>query len=926
MKQHGSRVARCSGALLFASLLLLPACNRENPESLVKSAKEFAAKKDYAAAAIQLKNALQQQDSAEVRILLAKSLIALGDLSTAELHLRRAVEAGAPAETVYPELASVLADLGEFKKVAAELATVEIPNGPANAVVKSVLGEAYIALGQTDAAGKVFAAALASNASEPRARIGEARVIARQGDLSRAFAVAADVLATSPNQPQALALKADLQIAQAKYDDAGATLRELIKISPYNGHARFALVSLLIAGNRLDQAAAEIAAMKKALPRDVRSSYLDAVLAFRKSQPVQARDAVLLVLNALPDHGPSILLAGAAEYQIGSLSTAESLLRKVLAAYPHSLYARNLLVATYLRKGLPLKAEDTLAPALKQAPKDPNVLRAAGEVAFANNKFADAAMYYEQALALEKDSAALRTRLAQIRLATGETVRALEDLETASGLDRNAYQADLSLVSTYMSQKQYDKALTAVAALEKKQPTNPLTFATRATVQLAKQDIKGARASLEHALSLQFNYLPAARMLAGLDFAAKNPAQAKSRFEAILAKEPANDSAIFSLAEAQIVAKDVPKEIVATFERAIKVNPTSSSGRIALIKYHSQNRDTQAALAVAQGAAGAMPDDPGIVDALGMAQLAAGNSALAIETFNRLALLLPDSPLPLMRLAAAQFAAKQVDSPILALRKALILKPDLLEAQRQLVAAQIAAGKADDALKETRAIQKARPKEAVGFTMEGDVLASQKKHSQAASAYAEGMKRQPDATLVVKQIQLLQAAGKSSDADKVASKWLQENPKDPVVRFHLGNISIQNKDYKNAATRYREVIALQPDNLAVLNNMAWLLSETQDPGAIEFAEKAYAIAPDNADVQDTFGWLLVNRGELKKGIEILTRAVASKPTAVEPRLHLAKALVKSGDKAGARRELELLISSALASPLKAEAERILQGL
>ena len=188
-------------------------------------------------------------------------------------------------------------------------------------------------------------------------------------------------------------------------------------------------------------------------------------------------------------------------------------MRKVLARFPRSLYARNLLVATYLRKGQPVKAEDTLAPGLKQAPQDPTILRAAGEVAFANNKFVDAAKYYEQALVFEKDSVSLRTRLAQIRLAAGETVRALVDLETASGLDKNAYQADLSLVSTYLSQKQYEKALDAVATLESKQPSNPLTFVTKATIYIARRDVKSARSSLEKALSIQFNYLPAARIL-----------------------------------------------------------------------------------------------------------------------------------------------------------------------------------------------------------------------------------------------------------------------------------------------------------------------------------------------------------------------------------------------------------------------------
>ena len=913
-------------AFLVICAVMLGGCGKDDPAALVTSAKEFIAKKDYAAASIQLKNALQQQDSAEVRYLLGTTLTELGELVTAELHLRRALDAGAPPESVYPALARVLADLGEYKKLSVDMASVNLRDAGANAAVKASLGEALFALGQGDEAGKAFAAALASNPNEERARIGESRLIARKGDIPRAMNVADQILAATPNQPQALALKAELLISQSKLDDAGTVLTNLIKVSPYNGQARFALVSLLISSDKLEQAAAEIGAMKQAVPRDVRAHYLEAILAFRKGQALQARDSVLRVLNVLPDHGPSLLLAGAAEYQLGALSTAETLLRKVVAAYPHSLYARNLLVATYLRKGLPFKAEETLAPALKQAPKDPTILRAAGEVAFANNKFSEAAAYYEQALAQEKDSAALRTRLAQIRLATGETVRALDELEAASGLDKYAYQADLSLVSTFMSQKQYDKALVAVATLERKQPSNPLTFATKATVYLAKQDVKSARISLEQALTLQFNYLPAARMLAGLDLAEKNSAAAKSRFEKILTKEPANDTALLSLAEAQVVAKDLPKEIVATYDRAIKANPTSPVARISLIKFHAQNRDPQAALLAAQVAAGAMPNEPGVIDALGVAQLAAGSTPQAIETFKKLALLLPDSPLPLMRLASAQSAANQIDSPILALRKALTLKPDLLEAQRQLVVAQIAAGKTEEALKETKAIQKSRPKEAVGFAMEGDVLASQKRHSEAAIAYAEGIKRQPDAALVVRQLQLLNAAGKSQEAESVAGKWLQEYPKDPVVRFHLGNTAIQSKDYKSAVTRYREVFALQPNNLAVLNNLAWVLSEMQDPTALGFAEKAYALAPENADVQDTYGWLLVNKGDLKKGIEVLLRAVAAQPKALEPRLHLAKALTKSGDKAGARRELETLIATAGGGPIKSEAERLLSSL
>ena len=72
----------------------LAGCGKKNAESLVVAAKESLAKKDYANASLQLKNALQQRDDAEVRFLLSKTLVEQGDFVAAELQLRRAIEAG----------------------------------------------------------------------------------------------------------------------------------------------------------------------------------------------------------------------------------------------------------------------------------------------------------------------------------------------------------------------------------------------------------------------------------------------------------------------------------------------------------------------------------------------------------------------------------------------------------------------------------------------------------------------------------------------------------------------------------------------------------------------------------------------------------------------------------------------------------------
>lgn len=910
-------------ALLFAAMLA--GCGNETPPELIQSAKALIAKGDYPGASIQLKNALQQQDDGEARFLLAVSLTKTGNLAGAEPHLRRALEQKFSPDLVYPELARVMFGLGKVEKLIAELEGIKIGDPKAASAVGAVIGEAQIALGKLDKAQVAFAEAISLNPDESRALVGEARLFAAKGNLPSAVSRVEAIVAKSPDNPQALALQAELLVAQDKPDEALKVLARLIKVAPFNGLARFSMVSLLITHGKFEEAASGIADMKKAMPSDIRGKYLEALLAYRKGQPVQARDAALQVLKAIPEHGPSLVLAGASEFQLGVLPTAEMYLRKAVAGSPDNVFARNLLVATYLRKGQAEKAESTLEYALKKTPNEPTVLRAAGEVAFANNKLTDAARFYEQALLREKDSASLRTRLAQIRFASGDMRRAMDELEVASGLSGQEFQADLSLVAAHMSRKEYDQALRAVATLEKKQPNNPLTHTTKGTVYASQNDIKKARASLERALSIQYNYVPAARILASLDLAEKNLPAAKGRFEAILAKDSMNEGALLSLAEVQISGKDPQNDVVATLNKAIKANPGSVSARIALVRFHLGAMNTKDALAVAQAANQSIPNDPAILDALGSSQLAAGESANAIETFGKFSAQDPDSPVPLLKTASAQYAAKQVDASIQTLRKVLSSRPTLVEARRQLIVTLVASGRIDEALKESRGVQAALPRQAIGFALEGDIFANQKRFVEGAAAYAEGIKRQALPELVIRQHQLLMAAGKAKEADAATSKWLKDMPGDHMVRLYLAETAMKDRKFPDAIKRYREVLEKRPENLLALNNLAWALHEQNDPSALAYAERAYAKAPAAGDVLDTYGWILLNSGNTPRALDVLAKAVAASPKSAEVRLHYAKALVKSGDKVSAKRELESVVATVASGSIRNEAELMLKS-
>ncbi len=139
---------------------------------------------------------------------------------------------------------------------------------------------------------------------------------------------------------------------------------------------------------------------------------------------------------------------------------------------------------------------ETLEPALSAAPDDVLLLRTAGEAYLAAGNLQKSAQYYTRASALDKNDVSSKVRLAEVRYASGDTTQALSDLESLSAKDSAEYQADLALISAHVSRREYDKALEAVAALEKKQPTNPLTYNIKGVVYVAKRDVPSARAGV----------------------------------------------------------------------------------------------------------------------------------------------------------------------------------------------------------------------------------------------------------------------------------------------------------------------------------------------------------------------------------------------------------------------------------------------
>ena len=205
-------------------------------------------------------------------------------------------------------------------------------------------------------------------------------------------------------------------------------------------------------------------------------------------------------------------------------------------------------------------------------------------------------------------------------------------------------------------------------------------------------------------------------------------------------------------------------------------------------------------------------------------------------------------------------------------------------------------------------------------------MAAQRKYAEALPPMREALSRQPSSSLASRNYALLVLAGRQPDANSYADRWVKEHPKDGTFLTQIGQQRQATKDAAGAMKAYRAALEVEPDNVIVLNNLAWLLNEQGNPEARDLAERAYNLAPLNASVVDTLGTVAMTQGDTARAQALLRQATNLSPRDPRLRINLARALVKSGDKAGARRELERVVAGDARSPAKAEAEQMLREL
>jgi len=838
--------------------------------------------------------------------------------------------------------------------------------------------------GDEDAARRRYQTLLQHDEHNAKILIALARLESRAGHAEEALGLIQQARQYNPDALEPRLILSTYYLQTRRFEEALALAKEAAQIQPSSAAV---LVALGRAQRAAGKAKAAVASFQKVVARNPQSPDAYNELALAQAQAgmeQEARQAFQKALELSDGKNPRALAGlGLLEARAGNVGEAQELAKRLQQQYPDSpvghtvegdiyvaqkQYARAIkayeaapegswnselvrrLYDARKLSGDEVGAEKTLADWLAKHPEDSAVRLALAADQLQTERKQEAITEYERLLAEQPDNPVALNNLAWLYREAGDP-RALElaeraykiapqdptiaatyarlivsELEPAVELDGDSIPTEIVSALASLHEGKFDEALGAANALQRRNPRDPATYNLKGAIFLGKKDVPAAREQFERALQVDPAFAPAALNLAALELRDGNEDAARQRYRSLLKYDERNAKVLVALAQLESRAGHT-EEALDLLQQSRQYNPNAVEPRLVLSAYYLQARRFGDALAVAKEAEQLQPTATAVLMVLGRAQLAAGEAKAAIASFQKVVERKPQDPGVYIQLAAAQARAGMEAEARQTYQKALALSEGKnLGALAGLADLEGRAGNMDKAQELVETLRQNYPDSPVGHALQGDVYIARKQYASAISAYETALAGDPSSELVLKLYNAHKLSGDEAGANKVLAGWVADHPDDNTVRLALAGVYMKSARKQQAIVEYERILAEQPDNPLVLNNLAWLYFETGDTRALNLAEGAYKAAPQRPAIADTYGWLLVQAGNVEHGISLLRNAAERMQDNPEVQYHLGVALARAGDKTEARKFLEAALRSGQAFGGKEEAERLLAEL
>lgn len=894
-------------------------------DEYIASAKKYIENEEFKPAAIELKNALQQApDNAMARRMLGEIYLTLGDSVSAQKELERASELGAAPESTQPLLARALLHQHDYEGVLAiEPSQYTLPP-KAKASLHASRGMALIGLNRFDEAAAEFKQGLAGNDNSLEVLTGMAWLATARQQPEKARGYLEQVFAIDPDYAEAWSLLGNIEQSQHNLD---AALEAYTKAASNHADNMMDVVNqirLNIALGNNKEAKTEIAAQRKRGHSSFLLDHLEGLLAYQEKRYKDARISFENVLKVKPDHLPSLMYAGAANLMDGNLEQARAYLLRFNSKQPGAAPVLKMLAWIAMKNEDYTAAEKYIRQVLAEQPDDMFSLNLLASALMGNNQTLQGQEVLRQIVALHPDSADARMQLGVSMIREGELDSALEELEAARALDPSVQKTSLAIIFTYLKNNELDKALEQALALREAHHDSAVANAALGTVYLARQENDKAAQAFRDTLAVDADNVTANSGLATLAVLAGNTDKAKTFYRKILEKHPENLNTSMNLAYLSALDGDVD-EMQAVLKQAIEANPESLLPRLALSRFYTKQNEYDKVIELLQPVRDIGRSNPVYLELLSQAQYRTREFAGARSSLESLLELTPDNASSHYLLALTYRKLGDKAGYRSQLKRVLTLNPDHVGARTLMTELIIADGDTEAARKSIDLLRKQSGETAETFLLEGQVASSLAEYDKAVSAYRNALKLEETNHNMLKLEAAMWGADKHQAAIDLLTSWLEKYPSDEMSQTRLASRFLTMGRESDAVETYTEILKQDPDNAVALNNLAWLLRDSDPKRALEYAEKAHSLAPASPSISDTLA-MLISESDSSRAQKLIREALNASPGNPHYLYHQALIYERANDPERARQIVEKLLKDAPEFSEAEEAKRLMERL
>jgi len=856
--------------MVAAGFIVLCSCGAQlSPEELLERARGALAAGDLDAAVIDVKSALQQAPMDAVgRELYGEIFKRQRNLSFAAEEFRRSLDASFDPD-VAVIYAKVLVDAGEAEELRKLSGEGFFDAVVSNASYLAARARAEIANGDMFAAGDTLQQAEELDASSPDVRRVRALLTAQHGgDLAAGADMLARLVEEHPDDADAWSLYGSILQAEGKLDDATEAFSRAGELNPYRLPDRLNHILLLLDQKRYDEVRAAIVPLDAQIPNNPAVNYTQARLAMLDSDMARALEELNEALKAAPQHAPSLYFAANANLNQGNLATAQSQIESFLALRPRNVGARVMLATIHLRSGAYQRALSIAQELLGDVPENESVRIVYARALASNGRLMDSAEELGKLVAENSDSPTLRSEYADALLRAGDAERSAIQYGEAVALAPEEPGLRTRLVNALLLAGDKDAARRSITDFKSAFPASPEPEILLATLSISEDNSEQARQHLNAALEVDPGNSEARRRLAGIAMLESDADTAVELLGQDLSDDTPALQNLLALAGVEERRGDF-KAMEIALRRAIDTYPEALTPRLFLGRYVLRDGRPGEAVDLLSEVRESHSDDPGVQEVLLSAFLALEQPGPAVSAARRMVAIAPDNAQALQLAAVAELANNNVREAAALLQEAVRLTPDSMELRSLLIETLFVKGDMEAISDELAGLSDAfSGPELIDFAR-GSVSLRMVDPAAGEAFLRQAHERRPSGASLLLLSQALIQNQKVDETLTVLNDWMVENPEDVLALSQIGAVHAARGEDALAATAYKDLLTMMPDDVIVMNNLAWTLRASDNARALELVRAALAESPASPAILDTQAMVLMHAGEYEKALAVL---------------------------------------------------------